>query len=576
MWKIREPAEFYAWLDDDESVFADPWAAVLCSRIALRVLPYGIPHSDRRQWVVGLARFLFRTNLISWMVSSNTDWEVGRELGILAADTVWRLPYDPTELVEPARIVSDISILAAETASHDAVENTDQIEKVVEASRIARFAYQETDTTGDHFFWEALEADCGWLDRNPEPAKAAYRLSVAELWPRGTPSGWTVELQKASSRLLALDSQGSYQVWIDWYERRIRGERAAFDIPGDQRRVEDKKILRRLAEATDEDFWGKGHEYVNATLKGWLDEARERVAPPPIIAEVSGDFNITVSATAELGQLPSQIIETLQAQASPQAQIIDGKLDAVPNTIFDKPQYSDNLAELPSELMAYAQTIIDSLPSNCPAIVRTCFANFHGELLVRGNRPILNILKGMTASIQAELYIELDTEISPDEWRLRDPREWGPGMGAMFAHFFKGYHDLIHHFPLDSEREELIAKTPIDEVAASGNALTAPVEAVAEEIVKAGERGEATDNFVKIIEAMRLYNRDIAQLPTPGTPSDTVTPKRRHVLMTIGFYVSTLGVLGSAASLYSLPAGTFASLMSALQQAIDDLLKFIL
>jgi hypothetical protein len=55
-----------------------------------------------------------------------------------------------------------------------------------------------------------------------------------------------------------------------------------------------------------------------------------------------------------------------------------------------------------------------------------------------------------------------------------------------------------------------------------------------------------------------------------------VTPKRRHVLMTIGFYVSILGVLGSAASLYSLPAGTFASLITMLQKAIEALLKFVL
>jgi hypothetical protein len=95
------------------------------------------------------------------------------------------------------------------------------------------------------------------------------------------------------------DIDPNYSVWIDWYERRIRGERAAFDIPGDKGRIEDKRILRRLAEATDEDFWGKGHEYVNATLKGWLDEARARVAPPPNFDAIRSRSNAGV--TPQLG-----------------------------------------------------------------------------------------------------------------------------------------------------------------------------------------------------------------------------------------------------------------------------------
>jgi hypothetical protein len=105
-------------------------------------------------------------------------------------------------------------------------------------------------------------------------AEAIQMMLGEPLWPFGqniySESLWI----KIPPKLNRIDS--NFVVWIDWYERRIRGEQAAFDIPGDKGRIEDKKILRRLAEATDEDFWGKGHEYVNATLKGWLDEARAR------------------------------------------------------------------------------------------------------------------------------------------------------------------------------------------------------------------------------------------------------------------------------------------------------------
>jgi hypothetical protein len=79
----------------------------------------------------------------------------------------------------------------------------------------------------------------------------------------------------------------TFNVWVEWYENRLNGKSSAFDIPGDFYQKEDWLLMRRLIDATYEDFWGKGHEYVNATLKGWLDEARERVAPP-VVVEVSG------------------------------------------------------------------------------------------------------------------------------------------------------------------------------------------------------------------------------------------------------------------------------------------------
>jgi hypothetical protein len=146
------------------------------------------------------------------------------------------------------------------------------------------------------------------------------------------------------------------QVWIDWYERRIRGEIASFDIPNDTNRIEDKKILRRLAEATDEDFWGKGHEYVNATLKGWLDEARERVAPAQALPV--GMATETSEALA-LPPLPPQDTGAIAYGVNEQ-----GKLDRLPNSdqvhLRDVPDqrraYSD-MREAAVELFAEGQRL---------------------------------------------------------------------------------------------------------------------------------------------------------------------------------------------------------------------------
>jgi hypothetical protein len=527
MQQIRSRDELEAWLKDKPA----DWAQVIAVRVALRALPY--LNNAKEEWLSSFATIPFRAIIISWVTRN--------------------IPaYDITAAAEAAAYASDISAPAA-YAAIAAAYNADA------AYAAAAAAYHVTNSyaTAAPAFWNSIQSDCRWLTGHADYPAAPRMMTRRSLWLGQPPQDWLLDCFRLVERLLAIDP--NYSVWIDWYKRRIRGERSAFDIPGDKRRVEDKKILRRLAEATDADFWGKGHEYVNATLKGWIEEARARVAPPP----------------PESKRTPAQIVSALERQASPQAQIVDGRLDAVPNTIFDKPQYSDTLADLPSELMAYTSTIISSLPTNCEPLVRNCFKSFNDELLVRGNRPILNILKGMAASLQAELYISADENTSPDHWQIRDPREWGPGMGAMFAHFFKGYLDLINHFPLDKEREDLIANTPIDAVAASGAALTAPVDAVADEVAKLGAQGAATDNFVRIIEALRLYNRDLAQLPQSSLPSKKVTPKWRHVLMVTGFFVSLYNFVGSTASIYSIGAEGMQGLLAALKAALDKLISFI-
>ena len=103
--------------------------------------------------------------------------------------------------------------------------------------------------------------------------------------------------------------------------------------------------------------------------------------------------------------------------------------------------------------------------------------------------------------------------------------------------------------------------------------MTGPVDGVAGLIVELGKQGFATDNIVRIVEAHRLYNRDVAQLPPPDQPSDAVTPKRRHVLGTAGFYLHTYSVLGSTASIYSIPA--LQAVLARIKEAADALLAFI-
>jgi len=414
-------------------------------------------------------------------------------------------------------------------------------------------------------FLGQVEDDLDWLRQHDHltPAYATRNLLNRPLWTTDPPNAWGDTWSKIKTALL--EKEPGFNVWTEWYDRRIRGERSAFDIPGDQRDKEDEWLLREIADASDEDFWDRGPEYVNRQLAEWLEEARERAAENLKPVERNTGHN----------SLP----HTLKAAASPQAAERDGKLDAGPNAEFDKPTYNGDLADLPATMRAFIKVLRNSLGRNASAFMKSSLEGYEEELLVRGTQPILGTLKGLSQAIAREVWTSesLAASDDPGDWELRDEREWGPGMADLFRTFAQYNADLIKHFPLDEKREELLRETPINEIAASGDALISPVLHVTDGVRELHAEGFATDEIVKIMDAHAQYNADIASLPPPdpSLPEDYVTPKRRHVLMTAGFYLHLYGVLGSTASLTGVVQAN-PNLMTQLQAAIDVLLSFVL
>jgi hypothetical protein len=509
---------------------------VFAARAAIRVLP--LLFSADKTWIVENATKVLRTSFLTWIYLQTPKRENFNNLSQAFSS---KAKY---ELHDASRVARSVSYAAR------SINKT----RDIDAPNLAAFYANEAFKFS--LLNEIYRLDCTIIEQKTVSGMPLRDVCNLPIWPAEQPTNWPTVVESLFETANTIDPNFSF--WIEWYQNRLFGKSAAFDITNDQDGEAESWLLGQISQSNTEEFWNKGAYHINAMLQSWLDEARERAAKNPKSLELLA---------------PAETAEALLQQASPQARITNGKLDAAPNATFDMPRYSDNLVELPSELLAYTNTILNSLPTNCAAIVRNCFLGFRDELLVRGNRPILNIVKAMAASLMAQIYGTPDLTLPPDQWKLKSPQEWDAGMDSMFAAFFKGYHDLIHHFPLDIEREEFIAATPIDELAASGQALTEPVDAVAAMIVDLGKQGFATENIVRIIEAHQLYNRDVAQLPTPNQPSDAITPKRRHVLGTAGFYLHTYSVLGSTASLASWPA--FQTLLPKLKDAIDALLGFI-
>jgi hypothetical protein len=281
MAQITSREELEAWLEGRPT----DWAQVIAARAALRLLPYAFAGYNSQKWCDKVALSLFRAVAISWAARNIRT----RNIASAAKDA-----YDALNKVSPSVAHTGVSTAAFYTvnAVGAACEGIDYwtayhvraavnvADAPARTANVADAAAHAAANAEGHYaaslVWETISTDRDWLIKEFDNSNAARRLTWQPLWLSTSTINWPDQKEYAATRLSELD-QG-YYVWIDWYNRRIKGERTAFDIPGDRNRTEDKAILARLADATDEDFWGKGAEYVNTTLQSWIDDAREQAA----------------------------------------------------------------------------------------------------------------------------------------------------------------------------------------------------------------------------------------------------------------------------------------------------------
>jgi hypothetical protein len=282
--------------------------------------------------------------------------------------------------------------------------------------------------------------------------------------------------------------------------------------------------------------------------------------------------------------------EQLAMVASPAPSLApDGRLDAGPNTVYDAAQNSDDLPTLPLRQRAIIKTILSDLPGNSPKYLKTSLQSYEDELEVRGAQPILGLLKDMFEIIDAA---------------VGDPsaqQDWlGPGLRKAFEKVAVNHHTLVSHFPLDPERENLYARTLVEENEATGNSLSEPFRQVAQATQNANEAGLTTDDFLRITDKMAEFAKIISTLPLSAPPSggaprsphkfgaqivvirpedrigesDPPISARKRILLTgLGFFERVYNLLGSTVTIVGTPEGL--ALLRELKEAISALLNFV-
>jgi uncharacterized protein len=291
-------------------------------------------------------------------------------------------------------------------------------------------------------------------------------------------------------------------------------------------------------------------------------QSSETLSPENIIPKIFEDYKYKKTPLKKINSgnySKLELLEKLAEISSPEIIVKNNKLDIKPNYIFDRPKFDVDLPIIPALLRQIVSTIIASLPSNTRISLRSSLTTYSQELLIRGTQPILGILIAMEDAISAG-YDE-DIEL------------WDDATASLFENYFDWHDKFITHFPLNAEREVILANISIDEIAASGSALTAPIDKVTAASKLLHEEGLATDEFDRFMTANRELNNDIASLPVSVDNQNETTQKSRHIFMTVATYERIVAATAGVATIALTQTGQ--ALIEAIKNAITKLMAFI-
>jgi hypothetical protein len=391
--EITDERSLTAWLSDKPA----DWAQAIALRAALRVLP--LTANASVSWLKSFALLPFSAVLTSWAQLKDNSIDVLLDTGRANARFGGELfDFESYRNEDIASAAADASYHSADAQSgsmwvaSDCAKAVGMAAEAFHSASVLNGVPNESGDSPAESFWQSVQIDCISLADHPS-ATAAKSLAVQPVWDQSSVGLDDHSLQLLAQRLLSIDP--NYAVWINWLERRNRGNRAAFRIRGDKYSIEDKKILRRLAEATDEDFWGKGHEYVNATLKGWLDEARERVAPP----------------MKTVAETPPQNRNAISFRTDE-----DGRITIDASALVDQLRTDTEARDRHSEATSEAQAVLDRCRGNNAAARLTLrLENYLAAIgaSIEGAKPSLLVQRGEKLRQELAAYAVPDTLLDP-------------------------------------------------------------------------------------------------------------------------------------------------------------------
>jgi hypothetical protein len=351
---IKSKEDLSTWLKDKPT----DWAQVIAIRSALRGLPYAVADVEKG-WMQQFAMLVVRAALVTWSAKYFSDGAM--DSAVKAAGDAMYSSSTSAAIMATAK--------SPQFSAYSAIRAASRSTGYARVAIASRDAAVEAISTLDS--WEAVSADCKWLVAHSDQKLAALQLNTLSLWQIEQPKAWQSKWQDAVYRLVEIYPH--YKVWVDWYELRLRGVKSAFYVADNPRDTGNEKILSRISQVTDVDFWGKGSTYVNTTLMDWIDEARANAAklqatpdvkiPPQnrnaISFRTDEDGRITIDASASVEQLRADTeARDRHAEAASEAQ-----------AVLDRCRGNNAAARLTLRLENYLAAIGSSIENSKPSLL---------------------------------------------------------------------------------------------------------------------------------------------------------------------------------------------------------------
>lgn len=287
---IRDSDSLEAWLEGQPREVA----VIVAARAALRVLPLVVSEGegDRGDKRAALLRYC-RAVAAAWVAgtwpahaftvrSAASDAAFASDAAsdaAFAADSADAASAAASDAAADAAFAADAAAADAATAAADAASAAADAAFAAAAASRAAFASgavfdgaaagasRAAGTFGGDAIYDRINDDAKFI----ESGRNVFELGVAPLW-RGDIPGLIRQRWDGFRNALPKDVYVHWNVWIDWYEDRLRGSAGSRPV------IEELEIARVLIPGKE---WEQGAAHVNALIKLLEDEHR-RVDPDDV------------------------------------------------------------------------------------------------------------------------------------------------------------------------------------------------------------------------------------------------------------------------------------------------------
>lgn len=239
------------------------WLLTVASRAALRTLPIAL---DSRRYRAGISRqrlasSIFRLVAISWGAVKCPIYETAT--AIRAIEDARLLDSTDSTRADTISALRSINSAAATAADGGYSVTSSVLSSVAAAGAISG------DAKAGQAIWAEIRADSFDLENTFDHIQVLSK----PLWRTKPPQWFSDQWIESKDELNKL---GSYTLWIDWYNRRLDGQKFTFPVKDEYAEAE---INRRLF-SQSHSWWLRPPQMINTDIASWISELSDIQSDP--------------------------------------------------------------------------------------------------------------------------------------------------------------------------------------------------------------------------------------------------------------------------------------------------------